>query len=136
MSFGSRLKEKREELGITQPELAKMLGASNGAVGNWETDVNSPRATILYNLFDILECDANYLFQDEMNELYENSSTPEEFNNIVKKYRALDTHGKEVVDFLLEKEYERCVDVEDFGEEAEEEYSNIKSHLRAQDEAK
>lgn len=26
---------------------------------------------------------------------------------IIKKYRALDKHGKEVVDFLLDKEYER-----------------------------
>lgn len=26
---------------------------------------------------------------------------------IIKKYRALDKHGKEIIDFLLEKEYER-----------------------------
>jgi len=26
---------------------------------------------------------------------------------IIKKYRALDKHGKEVIDFLLDKEYER-----------------------------
>ena len=27
----------------------------------------------------------------------------------IKKYRGLDTHGKEMVDFTLEKEYERSV---------------------------
>ena len=42
MSFGTRLKEKREALGITQPQLAEMLNVSKGAIGNWETDVNSP----------------------------------------------------------------------------------------------
>ena len=26
---------------------------------------------------------------------------------MIKKYRALDKHGKEIIDFLLEKEYER-----------------------------
>ena len=28
MSFGSRLRDKRKELGITQPELAEKLGVS------------------------------------------------------------------------------------------------------------
>lgn len=108
MSFGTRLKEKREALNITQPQLAAMLGVSKGAIGNWETDVNSPRATLLYDLFDILHCDANYLFQDEMKELkYKNQATPEEFENIIQKYRDLDGHGKEMVDFTLTKEWER-----------------------------
>ncbi len=34
MSFGTRLKEKREALGITQPQLAEMSGVSKGAIGN------------------------------------------------------------------------------------------------------
>lgn len=107
MSFGSRLRDKRNELNITQPKLAEMLGVSQSAVGSWETDVNSPRATLLYDLFDILHCDANYLFQDETKELYKNEATPEEFEKIVKKYRDLDPHGKEMVDFTLQKEWER-----------------------------
>lgn len=112
MSFGSRLKDKRKELGITQPELAKLLGVSQSAIGSWETDTNSPRATLLYDLFDILHCDANYLFQDETRELYKNEATPEEFENIIKKYRDLDDHGREMVDFTLEKEYERSTTLE------------------------
>lgn len=113
MSFGSRLKEKREALNITQPQLAEMLGVSKGAIGNWETDVNSPRATLLYDLFDILHCDANFLFQDEMRELkYKDKATPSEFENIIKKYRGLDDHGKEMVDFTLEKEWERSISIQ------------------------
>lgn len=110
MSFGSRLKERRESLNITQPQLAKMLGVSKGAIGNWETDVNSPRATLLYDLFDILHCDANYLFQDEMRDLkYKDKATPEEFENIIKKYRNLDDHGRELVDLVLDKEHKRYI---------------------------
>ena len=113
MSFGSRLKEKREALNITQPQLAEMLGVSKGAIGNRETDVNSPRATLLYDLFDILHCDANFLFQDEMRELkYKDNATPSEFENIIKKYRDLDDHGKEMVDFTLEKEWERSISIQ------------------------
>lgn len=127
MSFGTRLKEKRESLNITQPQLAEMLGVSKGAIGNWETNVNSPRATLLYDLFDILHCDANYLFQDEMRNLkYKDKSTPEEFENIIKKYRDLDDHGKEMVDFTLEKEYERS---KALAEQVPDNIVEIPSHL-------
>lgn len=68
MSIGSRIKERREELGITQTELAKRLGVSKGAIGNYETDANSPRASTMYKIFEILQCDANYLYQDEIGE--------------------------------------------------------------------
>ena len=66
MSIGSRIKERREELGITQVELAALLGVSKGAIGNYETDANSPKASVLYKLFRIFNCDANYLYQDEI----------------------------------------------------------------------
>lgn len=126
MSFGSRLKDKRKELGITQPELAKLLGVSQSAIGSWETDTNSPRATLLYDLFDILHCDANYLFQDETRSLYKDKATPEEFENIIKKYRDLDDHGREMVDFTLDKEYERS---KALAEQTPDNIVEIRNHL-------
>ena len=106
MSFGTRLKARREQLGITQPQLAEMLGVSKGAIGNYETDANSPKATILFKVFDVLKCDANYLFQDEMGNNYPMKVSYDEYESI-KKYRNLDDHGKELVNFTLDKETER-----------------------------
>lgn len=126
MSFGTRLRDKRKELGITQPQLAKILGVSQSAIGSWETDTNSPRATLLYDLFDILHCDANYLFQDETRELYKDKATPGEFENIIKKYRLLDDHGREMVDFTLNKEYERS---KALTEQASDNIVEMPSHL-------
>jgi transcriptional regulator with XRE-family HTH domain len=120
MSFGSRLRDKRKELGITQPALAERLGVSQSAIGSWETDVNSPRATLLYDLFDILHCDANYLFQDETKQLYKNEASPEEFENIIKKYRELDAHGKDMVTTVLQKEYDHIIELRDSAPQAEE----------------
>lgn len=128
MSFGSRLRDKRKELGITQPALAERLGVSQSAIGSWETDVNSPRATLLYDLFDILHCDANYLFQDETKQLYKNETSPEEFENIIKKYRELDAHGKDMVTTVLQKEYDHIIELRDSvlqTEEPSEESNNI-----------
>lgn len=126
MSFGSRLRDKRKELGITQPQLAEILGVSQSAIGSWETDTNSPRATLLYDLFDILHCDANYLFQDETRELYKDKATPEEFENIIKKYRDLDDHGRKMVDFTLEEEYKRS---KALAEQASDNIVEMPSHL-------
>ena len=120
MSFGSRLRDKRKELGITQPALAERLGVSQSAIGSWETDVNSPRATLLYDLFDILHCDANYLFQDETKQLYKNEASPEEFENIIKKYRELDAHGKDMVTTVLQKEYDHIIELRDSAPQIEE----------------
>ena len=128
MSFGSRLRDKRKELGITQPALAERLGVSQSAIGSWETDVNSPRATLLYDLFDILHCDANYLFQDETKQLYKNEASPEEFENIIKKYGELDAHGKDMVTTVLQKEYDHIIELRDSvsqTEESSEESNNI-----------
>ena len=68
MSFGSRLKERREAAGLSQKRVGEILGVSGNAVGNYEAGVSSPNANVLYKLFDILHCDANYLYQDEMRE--------------------------------------------------------------------
>lgn len=106
MSFGSRLRERRESLGLKQNELGNLLGITGSAIGNYENGVSSPKADILYKVFDVLQCDANFLFQDEMRELETDDFTVPEIR-IVRKYRALDGHGKDMVDVVLEKETSR-----------------------------
>lgn len=114
MGFSNRLKERREQLGLTQGEVASLLGITPGAVGNYENGVSTPKADILFKVFDALKCDANYLFQDEMNNrTQKDSATPLEMETLVKKYRDLDSHGKEMVDFTLQKEWERSTAVQD-----------------------
>ena len=108
MSVGTRMKERRESLGLTQVQLAEMLGVTKGAIGNYETDANSPKASILYKVFEVLKCDANYLFQDEIRDRAEYQATPAEMEHLVKKYRSLDDYGKEAVNGVLDVEFWRC----------------------------
>ena len=65
MGFCERLKERREALNITRQEMAKLLGVVPSAIANYENGVSHPKVEILYKIFDILEVDANYLYQDE-----------------------------------------------------------------------
>lgn len=110
MSIGSRIKERREELEMTQVELAEIVGVSKGSIGNYESGVSAPNEKILYKLFSALKCDANFLYQDDMQafsgeDKFKIKSTEK---TIIKKYRSLDRFGKKAVDDILNDEYERC----------------------------
>lgn len=87
MSFSSRLREKREALGLKQSELGKLLGVTGSAIGNYENGVSSPKADILYKVFDVLKCDANYLFQDEMREWQPTYPLTPDEEHLVADYR-------------------------------------------------
>lgn len=106
MSIGSRIKEARLSQQLTQGELAEKVGVTKSAVANYENQVSVPKLEILIGLMSVLNCDANYFYQDEL-PLTPPEVTPEELKQI-KRYRSLDEHGKEVIDFLLRKEFERC----------------------------
>lgn len=109
MSIGSRIKELRETKGISRNEFASTLGVTVGAISNYENDVSSPKEPILFKIIETLNCDANYLFQDVVKiKSQQNDVTIGEYEHI-KKYRDLDEHGKEMVDFTLEKEWERSI---------------------------
>lgn len=110
MSIGSRIKQRREELGLTQPQLAQLIGVSKGCVGNYESNVSSPNEKILFKLFTVLECDANFLYQDDINVSGKDSYFTAGEKDIIKKYRQLDAYGKQALDSLLEIELLRCGD--------------------------
>ena len=100
MSIGTRIKMRREELGMTQPELACLIGVSKGSIGNYESGISRPNEDILIKLFSALNCDANYLYFDDINKSEDILDSGEK--NIIKKYRVLDEHGKDMVDTVLD----------------------------------
>ena len=106
MSIGSRIKQRREELGYTQPQLAKLIGVSKGTIGNYESNISSPNEDILFKLFEILKCDANFLYQDNIDWEDFDLFSPSE-KDMIKKYRTLDEYGKKAVDSILDIEISR-----------------------------
>lgn len=106
MSIGSRIKQRREELGLTQPQLAKMIGVSKGSIGNYESEISCPNENILIKLFSALDCDANYLYYDDITKSEEQLDSKEK--SLIKKYRTLDPYGKKAVTSVLDIEFERC----------------------------
>lgn len=66
MSLGERIKEKREQLGLTQEEVAKQLEISFQAVSSWERDEYKPDTKNLIKLADILNTSVSSLVEDKI----------------------------------------------------------------------
>ncbi len=62
------LKTIRRKQLISQKELSKMVGVSQGAISQWETGESSPRAEYLPRLADILGCTIDDLLRNKENE--------------------------------------------------------------------
>ena len=109
MGIGYRIKEAREQLGLTQTELGQKVGVTGSAITNYEKETSHPKEQIIYKLMETLGVDANYLFQDCMRIPPKNNDINLSEYEHIKKYRDLDEHGKKMVDFTLKEEYERSV---------------------------
>lgn len=100
MTIGQRLKEARLLRKMTQTELAEAVGVTKGAIGNYETDISSPKEPILIKLMDVLQIDANYLYQDYINSTPQLTSDEDHLLNV---YRGANEQAKSDAICLLEK---------------------------------
>lgn len=57
------LRKFRVARGLTQDELARLLGVNRTTVTQWETGTNHPRATMLVKLAKILRCSVDDLLR-------------------------------------------------------------------------
>lgn len=55
------IRKRRAEVGITQVELAKAVGVTQGAVAQWEAHITSPNIRFLPKLAEILDCTTDEL---------------------------------------------------------------------------
>ena len=107
MSFiGEQIKKYRKIKGMTQQDIADALGESSGRViYNWEKGIGRPDCDKLARLCDLLGVSADELIGCKS---MAQRPTATEWNAL-QKYRALDEHGKEGVDYLIDSEYKRVV---------------------------
>lgn len=105
MAFYDRLKESRINAGLTQENLAKKLGIAKSTLSGYESGNREPSVATISKLLDVLNIDANFLYQDEMDALG-GSPTILKYSemSLIEKYRALDEHGKESVNIVLDRE--------------------------------
>lgn len=98
----------REQQGISRKELAEKLNIPYTTLRNYETNQREPGHRLLVEIAQVLSISVDTLIG---NDKYDKHEVTENENKLIKKYRKLDAHGKELVDMLLDKEYERCDNV-------------------------
>lgn len=111
MTFGERLTKIRKENGFARRNaFAEVLGIPETTLRNYETDAREPGHTFLIQISKLFNVSIDWLLGNsndkELTNYYQLKAT--EYAQI-EKYRKLDSHGKEMVDFTLSKEYERSV---------------------------
>ena len=106
MAIGKRIKEARIAKGLTQEELAKMVGVTKGAIANYENNASHPKEPVMYSLMNTLSVDANFLFQDCV-KTKAAPSISDEAAKIAQDYDSLDSWGKAALRGLADNELAR-----------------------------
>lgn len=101
-SLGNRIKEARKSAGLKQSDIAKLLKIKNTTVSNWEKDISKPDIDTIEFLCGLFNVSANYFISDMASKEVLSFSEKEH----MKKYRDLDEHGKDIINTILDKEYE------------------------------
>lgn len=100
--FSKKLKELRLRAGFSQKQVYEHFNIPQSTFSSWEVGKSEPSGEMLLKLCEYYDCDMLKEFSET-----DNSGITYEELEIIRKHRDLDDHGREMVDFILEKEYER-----------------------------
>ena len=118
MSFASRLRQAREQSGLTQQDLAEKLGVTKSAIGNYENGVSSPKWDVLLKIFDVLQVEPKFLYQDSFS--FDSADpvvlTPQQ-SALLSSFDQLNEEGQQkavdyVDDLVLTGRYKKCASLD------------------------
>lgn len=104
--IGSRLKERRKELGITLVQIHNKTGISTGILSAWERSEKLPSAPSLMKLSDILECSVDWILFGEQrfssslnseNIVFKTDELALLESELLTSYRELDSEDQEEI---------------------------------------
>lgn len=105
--IGNKIKERREQLGISQEELALRVGyKSRSSINKIELNQQDITQSVAMKIANALNVPVGYLLETK-NETPKNEDglTLDE-QSFIEKYRQLNKDGKQMVELVLNREYE------------------------------
>ena len=113
-----RIKQLRKKNGISQSELAEVIGVKNNTVSTWERGTRKPDFEALNLLSDYFEVSFEYILgssdkekarvkptEEELDQLALSALADELYDN-VKKYCQLSTKSQKMIDALINATYQ------------------------------
>ena len=113
-----RIKQLRKKKGISQSELAEVIGVKNNTVSTWERGTRKPDFEALNLLSDYFEVSFEYILgssdkeearvkptQNELDQLALSALADDLYDNM-KKYCQLSTKSQKMIDALINATYQ------------------------------
>jgi transcriptional regulator with XRE-family HTH domain len=66
--MGTMITRMRKRVGLSQVQLAKRMGVTQGAISQWESGQAKPRTDLLFKLADVLGCSVDELLKPKKKE--------------------------------------------------------------------
>ncbi|MBQ8824580.1 MAG: helix-turn-helix transcriptional regulator [Ruminococcus sp.] len=107
--FDKRLEDLRRERGYTVKKMASELNLAYTTYNNYEKNTREPDSDTLKKIACYFDVSIDYLLGNQQNINAE--KIPIEFQVMYNKFKALDSHGKKMIQFILEEEYSRCIEL-------------------------
>ena len=103
-----KLREVRERTGMNKKEFAEYIGIKYTTYNNYETGAREPDSEFLIRLSKKFNVSTDFLLglQEDKEILYSYELKASEYEHI-EKYRSLDPHGQQTVNYILDRELER-----------------------------
>lgn len=95
MSIGKKIKQLRENKGLSQKELADSLGVTQQAIDAWERSITNPRKKSIDKLSSFFNVNGGFFFEDDI----QNKTPSNEM--IIKK----ENKPKDLINLLEKEEY-------------------------------
>lgn len=96
MSFGTRLRQVRQERHLTIEKLAELVKSSENVIRGYEKSRRMPTSEMMLRICEALQVAPDYLYQDEL------SFNPYEDTNItISKLEKLPSDKKNIVKYLI-----------------------------------
>ncbi|MCL2388665.1 MAG: LexA family transcriptional regulator [Defluviitaleaceae bacterium] len=107
--IAERLRLLRREKGLSKRDLVSKIPLNYSTYANYESGFREPNSEVLQMLSRHYSVSIDFLMgaSDNRKKADEIAILTEDENTHIIKYRNLDQHGRELVDFVLEKESER-----------------------------
>ncbi|MCL2840567.1 MAG: helix-turn-helix domain-containing protein [Defluviitaleaceae bacterium] len=107
--IAERLRQLRREKSQSKRDLVAQLPLNYSTYANYESGFREPNSDVLQLLANHFGVSIDYLLgvSNNRKKADEIAILNDEEHDHISKYRQLDAHGREVVDILLEKEFER-----------------------------
>jgi len=104
-TIGGRIRERREEAGLTQAELAKEVGVLRATINQWENETRDIKTTFTVKLANYFGVTCDYILRGIVSENVSIHDATGLSNGAIERIKNLQQYTRDGLNTLLESQY-------------------------------